>query len=225
MHIKIGNDLYPCTGYYPTAQDVRFEGVEGLTPPLTGSITLVSEDNGLILAVQDCGDYARQTYAEGMLTLTNEPEPPAPTAEELLATARAEAYGRIKGKCSAAIMSGVTVGDKHYRLNEDDQTAINAAVALVAAGETQIPFAADDGVTSMYTAEAVKEVAQTAYKWVLANRKYNAALYAWITRETDTAVLAAINYGSALPDDLAAALTAQLTAAGIDSGALAGLLN
>lgn len=220
MHIKIGNDLYPCTGYYPTAQDVRFEGVEGLTPPLTGSITLVSEDNGLILAVQDCGDYARQVYAHNVLTLTNEPEPPAPTAEELLAAARAEALARIKGKCSAAIMSGVTVGGKHYRLNEDDQTAINAAVALVAAGETQIPFAADDGATSMYTAEAVKEVAQTAYKWVLANRKYNAALYAWITRETDTAVLGGIHYGAALPEDL----TAALTAAGIDVGALSGLI-
>ena len=220
MYIMNKTIKYPCTGYYPTANDVRFEGIEGVTLPLTGTITLVSEDNDQVLAIQDCADYSRQIYEGGVLVLTNEPEPVAPTAEELIEQAREAALACIKGKCSAAIVSGITVGGKHYRLNEDDQTAVNAAVALVAAGEAAVPFAADDGVTSMYTAEEVKAVAKAAYGWVLANRKYNATLNVWIARETNTETLAGIGYGSRLPDDLMTTLAADLSAAGIGTSAL-----
>jgi len=224
MIITNNSIKYPCVGYYATNSSVAFVGIEGVSIPLTGLINLVSEDSNEVLAIQDCSDYIRQTYDNGVLILTNEPEPIAPTAEELLEEARAAALARIKGKCSAAIVSGITVGGKHYRLNDDDQTAINAAVALVAAGETSVPFAADDGVTSMYTAEEVKAVAKAAYGWVLANRKYNASLNVWIVRETNTETLAGIGYSSALPADLTAILTAQLTAAGIDTTALSEML-
>lgn len=80
MYITNKAKKYPCTGYHPASNVVRFSGVEGVTLPLTGSIQLISEDNDLILAIQDCGDYARQVYEGNVLTLTNEPEPvPVPT--------------------------------------------------------------------------------------------------------------------------------------------------
>ncbi len=226
MYIQINGKEFSCTDYQNGHGLASFSGVEGLTLPVSGEIKLISEDGdgGLELTKVDCGNYARQVYEGGVLTLTNEPEPPAPTAEELLEAARAAALARISGKCSAAIESGVTVGGKSYRLNEYDQTAINAALALVAAGETQIPFAAEDGATSLYTPAAVKAVAKAAYGWVLANRKYNAALYAWIEAETDGEVLAVIDYGSALPAVYMQALASELTAAGIDAGTMAAML-
>ncbi len=77
MYIINKTKKYPCTGYHPGAQDVRFD-VEGVTLPISGMVTLSDED-AFELAAIDCGDYARQTYVDGVLTLTNEPErPPQP---------------------------------------------------------------------------------------------------------------------------------------------------
>lgn len=224
MQITNKTKKYPCTGYFPTAKDVRFAGAEGLTLPILGEIKLISEDNNLILAIQDCADYARQTYIDGVLTLTNEPEPAAPTSEELLDAARAAALARIEGKCSAAIESGITLDGKHYRLNDNDQKGINAAVALANAGVTEIPFAADGEALTMYSVAQILAVGVAAYKWVLAHKQYRALLEVWRQRETDLTVLGTIDYGKTLPDDLMQTLTADLTAAGIDAAALAAML-
>lgn len=82
MYIQNKTKKYLCAGYFSTPQTVSFTGVERLTLPISGEIKLVSEDNDLVLATQDCGDYARQVYENGVLTLTNEAEPvPEPTPE------------------------------------------------------------------------------------------------------------------------------------------------
>jgi len=72
MYITNKTKKYPCTGYWPRPDVVMFSGVEGVTLPISGEIRLISEDNDLILAIQDCRDYARQIYEGGVLTLTND---------------------------------------------------------------------------------------------------------------------------------------------------------
>ena len=220
MYIANEANTYPCTGYYPTANDVRFAGVEGITLPVSGEIRLVSEDNNLILAIQDCGDYARQTFVDGVLTLTNEPEPAVPTGEEL----RAAAKERISGKCSEAIMSGVTVGEKHYSLSALDQISLNAAVALATAEGATIPYAADDEALTLYTAAQIKAISKAAYDWGVANRTYNGLLDFWRQCEGNAAKLQGMHYGSKLPAALMASLTADLTSAGIDAAAFVAAL-
>ena len=223
MHITNNGKDYSCTGSAPCQSGMMFT-VEGLTLPVTGELKLISDDDGFVLAEVDCSEYARQTYEGGVLTLTNEPVPVPPTAEQLLAAARDAAYSRIKGKCSEAIMSGVTVSGKHYTLTELDQLSLSAALGQVNAGMATVMYAADGEALSAYTAAQIRVIHTAAYNWGLCNRVYYALLYAWIERETDTATLAAVSYGSKLPDDMTAALTAQLTAAGIDASALAGML-
>ena len=92
MYITNNAKQYPCTGYTVTSKTACFIGVKNVTLPLSGTIQLVSEDADFELSVQVCEDYARQTYENGVLTLTNEPEPifaepteppiPQPTIEE-----------------------------------------------------------------------------------------------------------------------------------------------
>jgi hypothetical protein len=48
------------------------------------------------------------------------------------------------------------------------------------------------------------------------NTSYYAKLQKWIARETDTTILNAIDYGSALPNDLMTELATLLAGAGID---------
>jgi len=83
MYITNETNQYPCTGYIPSGDTVRYTGVEGVTLPVTGAVTLCADD-GFELAKQDTGGFARQTLEDGILTLTNEPEPvPVPAPEPL----------------------------------------------------------------------------------------------------------------------------------------------
>lgn len=82
MYITINSIRYPCTGYAHRGDAVTFNGVEVVELPVTGAVTLCTDD-GFELAVQNAGDYARQTLSGGVLTLTNLPEPePAPEPPE-----------------------------------------------------------------------------------------------------------------------------------------------
>lgn len=85
MYIQIGNTQYPCAGYDPLpGVRARYTGIDGLALPVAGTVTLYA-GNGFVLAEQDAADYARQTYENGVLTLTNEPEPvPAPEPDPVV---------------------------------------------------------------------------------------------------------------------------------------------
>ena len=214
MYIANKANTYPCTGYYPTAKDVRFAGVEGITLPLSGEIRLVSEDNNLILAIQDCGDYARQSFVDGVLTLTNEPEPAAPTIEEL----RALALFRINGKCEAAIVADLTVNGIVYPMTRGTaQDDLARAVARANAGDATIPYGPHGQFASLYIPARVLAIDKAFYERCIVNRTYYGLLQAWIGVETRAAKLQAVDYGSALPSAYTALLTEQMTAVGIDA--------
>lgn len=221
MYIANKTNTFPCTGYFPTRDTVRFSGIVGLTLPISGEIRLVSEDNNLILAIQDCGDYARQSLVDGVLTLTNEPEAAAPTIEEL----RAEALARIDGKCEAAIVADLTVDGVVYPMTRGTaQDDLARAVARANAGDAAIAYGPHGQFASLYTPQQVLEIDTEFYDRCILNRTYYGLLQAWIRTENDAAVLAAIDYGWALPDAYAELLTAQMTAVGIDASAFVAAL-
>lgn len=74
MYIEQNETQYPCTGY-KGGIDVRLTLPD--KPTLTGTVTLCTDD-GFVLRVISCGDYARQVWVGDMLTLTNAPEPEPP---------------------------------------------------------------------------------------------------------------------------------------------------
>ena len=159
MYLEINNTRYPCTGYAPGTQGVSFRGIEWLDLPVSGTVKLYNDD-GFGFCVFDTRGYARQVYEGGILTFTNEPAPAVPTAEELLAQAKAAALARIDGKCSAAIMSGVTVGGKHYRLTQTAQGNIKGMLIEAQNGKTVFLYCADNEPLTTYTADEIKAIAQ-----------------------------------------------------------------
>jgi hypothetical protein len=157
------------------------------------------------------------TDNDGKITaLTAGAELGVPTDAELLTAARAAATERISGKCSAAIYSGVTVGEKHYRMTENDQLSLNAAIGLATSTGEAISYAADGEASTKMTSAQLSEIGKAGYDWGFVCRSYYGLLYTWVQRETDTDKLAAIHFGSALPDSYMQQLTALLNSAGLD---------
>lgn len=91
MYIKYNNIDYPCI-CHPAATMV-YKGLPDDFPiPVEGEIILCADD-GFVLRTDKTEDYLRQTFEDGVLTLTNTPEPiephepivpvnPEPTIEE-----------------------------------------------------------------------------------------------------------------------------------------------
>lgn len=75
MYIKINDTKYPCENVREDGGGIVFAGVTGLDkPPTAGAISLCADD-GFELAAADVTGYKRVLLADGVLTLTNEPEP------------------------------------------------------------------------------------------------------------------------------------------------------
>ena len=140
---------------------------------------------------------------------------------EYISVARNAALERISGKCSAAIYAGVDVNGKHYTLNKNEQDALAIAQSKVDNGATSVIYG--DGLKDAATITAISAA---AYEWGVVCTTYYAYLKSYIGAETATDKLAAIHFGSSLPDAYMAALTKLLASAGIDiskyASALAG---
>ena len=164
-----------------------------------------------------CGGFGTRTVVDNVVTAftpdTDKWEKlNTPTIEQV----KQNAINRIDGKCSAAIYSGVTIADKHYSLSLVTQQNLKTAQDKITAGATSVIFAADGEEPTVHTAEQITEISNAAYEWGVVNTSYYAKLQKWIVRETDTAILNAIDYGSMLPNDLMTELATLLVGAGID---------
>lgn len=77
MYIKYQETKYPCE-CYPFFNFVVYSGLpEDFPAPTVGEITLCADD-GFVMRTDNPADYLRQTFENGILTLTNQPEPVAP---------------------------------------------------------------------------------------------------------------------------------------------------
>lgn len=73
MYLKIGKTQYPCTRRIVTKDTVKYLSVAPNPGEVTGKIQMYRDD-GFLMAEDNAADYARQTYAGTILTLTNKPE-------------------------------------------------------------------------------------------------------------------------------------------------------
>lgn len=74
MYIKIGETQYPCTRRIVTKDTVKYLSVSPNPGEVTGKIQMYRDD-GFLMAEDNADEYARQTYAGTIFTLTNKPEP------------------------------------------------------------------------------------------------------------------------------------------------------
>lgn len=164
--------------------------------------------------------YENGVFSEPPVVESTAPPVIYPTPVEDL---RNYAMQRINGKCSSTIYSGVTVGDKHYRLTPTAQGNLKTALDKITSGAASVIYAADNEEPTLHTAAQITAINNAAYEWGIVNTTYYGKLQKWIARETDTEALASIDYGSQLPTDLMQELTDLLTSAGIDIKKYSGL--
>lgn len=73
MYINYNGTKYPCT--CRPAKTMVYKGLPDDFPaPVDGEITLCADDD-FLMRVDNSKDYLRQTFVDGVLTLTNVPEP------------------------------------------------------------------------------------------------------------------------------------------------------
>lgn len=73
MYITYKSNNYPCT--CKPSKTMRYVGLpEDFPAPISGEVTLCADD-GFVLRTDNTSDYLRQTFENGVLTLTNVPEP------------------------------------------------------------------------------------------------------------------------------------------------------
>lgn len=76
MYITYNDKNYPCS--CRPSDTMIYSGLPDDFPaPATGEITLCADD-GFVMRTDNASDYLRQTFEDGVLTLTNEPEPVEP---------------------------------------------------------------------------------------------------------------------------------------------------
>lgn len=84
MYIEYNGTKYPCS-CRPAATMV-YQGLPEDFPAPVDGVVILCADDGFVMRADNPADYLRQTFADGVLTLTNEPEPvepekPEPTAK------------------------------------------------------------------------------------------------------------------------------------------------
>lgn len=76
MYIKYNNTNYPCK--CRPSKTMTYRGLPDDFPaPVSGEIILCADD-GFVLRTDNADEYLRQTFENGILMLTNAPEPVGP---------------------------------------------------------------------------------------------------------------------------------------------------
>ena len=101
----------------------------------------------------------------------------------------------------------------HISLTDEDQINLTTAVGAVQQGAAGYPYHLDGQLCAIYPAADIIAMGAAATAHKLYHTTYCNHLFAWVRRCDTLEDVAAITYGSALPDDLAANMTAILEAA------------
>ena len=116
-------------------------------------------------------------------------------------------------KTSITSCMGAKPGEKLLILTDEDQINLTTAVGAVQKGAAGYPYHLDGQLCAIYPAADIIAMGEAATAHKLYHTTYANHLFAWVRRCDTLEDVAAITYGSALPDDLAANMTAILEAA------------
>ena len=134
-----------------------------------------------------------------------------------LSALRATKLSELSAACNAAIVAGcdVTLSTTtgHISLTDEDQINLTTAVGAVQQGAAGYPYHLDGQLCAIYPAADIIAMGEAATAHKLYHTTYCNHLFAWVRRCDTFEGVSAITYGSTLPADLAANMTAILEAA------------
>lgn len=138
-------------------------------------------------------------------------------APDPLEAAKSAKLSELSAACNAAIVAGCDVTlsatTGHISLTDEDQINLTTAVGAVNQGAEGYPYHLDGQLCAIYPAADIIAMGTAATAHKLYHTTYANHLFAWARRCDTPEDVAAITYGSPLPDDLAANMTAILEAA------------
>lgn len=108
--------------------------------------------------------------------------------------------------CNQTITNGFNVvlsdgNTYHFSLTTQDQLNLITLSSMVASGETQIPYHADDELCRFYSAEDINTIITTATQFKTYQVSYFNALKMYINSLKRKKTVAAVQYGMAIPEE------------------------
>ena len=113
----------------------------------------------------------------------------------------------MSAACNTAITSGCDAmmadGElHHFSLTVEDQLNLVSLQALIALGQTQIPYHADGEECRYFSAEEFASLVQAATEWKLYHESYFNNLRAWIKTMKDVRDINSVQYGDEIPEEM-----------------------
>ncbi len=174
------------------------------------------EEGYELSGVEDCSETLRAKWRREHC-LTDYPE--LMTFEER----RAARLQELSLACAAAITAGCDVtlsaASGHISLTAEDQINLSTATAAVEQGAAGYPYHLDGQLCAVFPAADILACARAATAHKLYHTTYYNHLAAWTRRCETPEELAAITYGAALPEELAANMASILAASGAPAAA------
>lgn len=145
-------------------------------------------------------------------------EPEEIPEDATLAEVKRICLQRLSDDCQRVIFNGfdVAMSDgfvKHFSLKIEDQLNLLSLSALVANGESQIPYHADGELCSYYSAEDMMIVIEAATRFKTYHASYYNSLKNWVESMTSIADVGAVIYGEPVPDEFCSVVLSELNQA------------
>lgn len=158
------------------------------------------EYNSLIEAIENHETIPDEEEEEPIVEPVEEPTEP----DEVLEYVRSGKIKEMSAACHQTIEDGFDLelrgNTYHFSLTTQDQINL---INLSAMAQTQelIPYHADGEETSFYTSDEINMIAQTATQLKIYNTTYYNALKSYINSLETIEEIAAITYGTSIPDE------------------------
>lgn len=138
-------------------------------------------------------------------------------ADEILEYSRSVKIAEMSAICNNTITNGFDVtlngGVEHFSLTTQDQLNLITLINMVATGAETIPYHADGQLCKFYTATEISAIITAATNFKTYHISYYNSLKAYIDALTDTTVIAAITYGTAIPAEYQSGVLQSLSTA------------
>lgn len=197
QYVQCGDLFYRADWMVPVTTDkVSYETVE--------LVRIEKDEYDILLAAVEKGEEIEIEQEQ------NEPveETPVvdPIEEVTLDYLKEAKINEMSYVCNQTITNGFDVvlsdgNTYHFSLTTQDQLNLITLSSMVASGETQIPYHADDELCRFYSAEDINTIITVATQFKTYQVSYFNALKMYINSLKRKKTVAAVQYGMAIPEE------------------------